>query len=110
MTAGGRPSQLPAAPELSCARLRPRPGSLKTVNTHQLRPDRCNRRTLTPGQRVTSSSSLGNLAGNQRLSVPYVVTTHGQRTLDTSLSVDTAIMYTLSDIWTDDFYKVGEMQ
>ena len=49
MTAGGRPSQLPAAPELSCARLRPRPGSLKTVNTHQLRPDRCNRRTLTPG-------------------------------------------------------------
>ena len=28
---------------------------------------------------------------------------------DSSLSVD-AIMYTLSDIWTDDFYKVGGMQ
>ena len=48
-------------------------------------PTSCARTVVTggrslPAQRVTSSSSLGNLAGNQRLSVTYVVTTHGQRT------------------------------
>ena len=110
MTAGGRPSQLPAAPELSCARLRPRPGSLKTVNTHQLRPDRCNRRTLTPGpeshilllpwQPCRQSETQCNICCDHTRPAD----------LDTSLSVDTATMYTLSDIWTDDFYKVGELQ
>ena len=61
----------------SCARLRPRPESLKTVNTHQLRPDCRHRRTLALRCKRTSSSASpgpGNLAGNQRLSVTYVVT------------------------------------
>ena len=62
----------------SCARLRPRPESLKTVNTHQLRPDCRHRRTLALRCKRPSSSAVspgpGHLAGNQRLSAPYVVT------------------------------------
>ena len=77
LVAGRDSWQLPSAVLLCSAPSPARVSEDCTVNTHQLRPNCRHRRTLALRCKRTSSSASpgpGNLAGNQRLSVTYVVT------------------------------------
>ena len=106
ITAGGRPWQLAAA--LSCARLRPRAESLKTA---QWTPTSCAPTVVTGGRSLSVQETiLPRLSWQSETQCNICFDQRHQTHPDTSLSADTAIMYTLSDIWTDDFYKVGELQ
>ena len=78
----------------------------------QWTPTSCARTVVTGGRSLSGAREHPPLPPLAPATLPairdsvYHMLWPDQQTPDSSLSVD-AIMYTLSDIWTDDFYKVG---
>ena len=105
MTAGGRPWQLPAVL-----------GSVPGPSLwRQWTPTSCARTVVTGGRSLSGARDHPPLPPLAPATLPAIRDSvyhmlWPETSPDSSLSVDTAIMYTLSDIWTDDFYKVGGMQ